>query len=155
MQLFDISAYAQRSDDEPGSDANARLLLDELKVILYYLLGTAYVTMHHLLTYHGPYEPNAVWTHVVTNLLAYILTCLLTCSRPSWTARRGNTPPTCMSSVPRHAPPPPTEVRRRSGLGLGLAPALSLTLADGGPSPRRSGLGFRVVSSLHTANRLG
>ena len=27
VQLFDISAYAQRSDDEPGSDANARLLL--------------------------------------------------------------------------------------------------------------------------------
>jgi len=34
VQLFDISAYAQRSDDEPGSDANARLLLDELKAFM-------------------------------------------------------------------------------------------------------------------------
>ena len=35
--------------------------------------------MHHLLACYGPYEPNAVWTYVVTNLLASVLTCSLTC----------------------------------------------------------------------------
>ena len=34
VQLFDISAYAARSGEEPGSDANARLLLDELKAFM-------------------------------------------------------------------------------------------------------------------------
>jgi len=46
VQLFDISAYAQRSDDEPGSDANARLLLDELKAFMDREAGQHAANMH-------------------------------------------------------------------------------------------------------------
>ena len=46
MQLFDISAYAQRSEDEPGSDANARLLLDELKSFMDREAGQHAANMH-------------------------------------------------------------------------------------------------------------
>tara|TARA_B110001452_G_scaffold60944_1_gene47631 strand:- start:292 stop:1395 length:1104 start_codon:yes stop_codon:yes gene_type:complete len=34
VQLFDISEYAKRTGEEPGSDANARLLLEELKFFM-------------------------------------------------------------------------------------------------------------------------
>lgn len=34
VQLFDISEYARRTGEEPGSDANARLLLEELKLFM-------------------------------------------------------------------------------------------------------------------------
>ena len=83
--------------------------------------------MHHLLTYHGPYEPNAVWSYVVPACLhPYLLTYLL----KAFMDREAG----------QHAAN--MHVKRASA----CAPA-----ADGGPSPQRSGLGLALTLSLTLA----